>query len=245
MKWNFGIGTGFTSLKAEGSLGLNAGQFGPIVHDVDMDPDEFRDLLSTAFGFATYVSDGDWIISASFKKFKLKGEPEGPLPASVGGGTYTAEIDYKVTRGEFTVGYTIYRSRNAKFSLTPYIGTRYIKHDIEADVGVIQGQSNSPLWVSRQVDYNWTDFLIGGAIAYNLSSKWIWSASSDGGFGGSDDGSFSLLTGIGWRAMKHFTFSINYRYSTVSYENDFQGDPEWFLYDADESGAGIGIMYHL
>ncbi len=36
-KWHFGIGTGLARLNAQGDQGLNVGQFGPVVIDVDLD----------------------------------------------------------------------------------------------------------------------------------------------------------------------------------------------------------------
>ena len=241
-KWFYGLGTGFTFMNAEGDQGLHTPLFGPIQAEIDLDPSDFSDLMETAFGLGGYATDGTWMIQYSFGFIKLGGEPSGSLPAGAGGGTFTSDLFFEITIGEFTVGYTAYRSKDKKFSFTPYAGARYMKHELGADLSITQGATTSAF--SLNVDNNWTDFLIGSSIGYVLSPKWTWNAQADAGFGGSE-GSYSFKTGLSWKGLKHFSFSPNFKYSAIEFENGVKGDVDWYLYDANEFGGGLSVVYHF
>ena len=241
-KWFYGLGTGFTFMNAEGDQGLNTPSFGPVQAEIDLDPSDFSDLMETGFGLGGYATDGTWIIQASGGKIKLGGEPSGSLPAAVGGGTFAADWFFEVVGFQFTVGYTVYRSKNMKFSLTPYGGVRYSKHELGADLSITQGATTTA--VSRGIDNNWTDFLIGSSIGYLLSPKWTWNAQADAGFGGSE-GTFSFKTSLSWKPLSHWSFGPNFSFSAIEFENGKKGDADWYLYDANEFGAGIGLLFHF
>ena len=211
-KWFVGIGTGFTFMNAQGDQGLNVGGFGPVLIDVDLDPSDFQDLMESAFGLGGYFTDGTWMIQYAFGKIKLGGEPSGSLPAGVGGGTFTADLFFEITGAQVTVGYTAYRSKDMKFSFTPYTGVRYLKHDLGADLIVTQGATTTA--ISRGVDYNWTDVLVGSAFSYKLSPKVSWNIFADAGFGGTE-GTYSFGTSLPWRPLKHWSFSPNFKYSAI------------------------------
>ena len=51
-KWHFGIGTGLLRLIAEGDQGLHVkvGDIGPVLAEVDLDPDDFDDFAETFDG---------------------------------------------------------------------------------------------------------------------------------------------------------------------------------------------------
>lgn len=241
-KWHFGLGTGFTFMNAQGDQGLNAGRFGPIQHEIDLDPSDFQDLMETAFGLGGYSTDGVWMIQAAFGKLKLGGEPSGSLPAAVGGGTYALDAFFEITFGEFSVGYVAYRSTNMKFSLTPYAGVRYMKHELGADLSITQAGGTAAL--SRSIDNNWTDVLVGTSVGYVFSPKWSWTAKADAGFGGSE-GTYSFMTGLSWKVWKHLSLTPNFKFSAIDFENGVKGDADWYLYDANEFGGGLGVLYHF
>ena len=140
--------------------------------EVDLDPSDFSDLMETGFGLGGYATDGTWIIQGSFGMLKLGAEPSGSIPAGVGGGTFAADYFFEMTVGQLTVGNTVYRSKNFKFSFTPYAGVRYLKHEIGSDIVATQGATT--ITIVGGVDQNWTDFLIGSSIGYVLSPKWTW-----------------------------------------------------------------------
>ena len=98
--------------------------------------------------------------------------------------------------------------------------------------------------MAYQLMSGWTDVLIGTSLGYVLSPKWTWSAGADAGFGGSE-GTYSFKTGLSWKALKHFSFSPNFKYSAIEFENGVKGDSDWYLYDANEFGAGLSVLYHF
>ena len=199
--------------------------------------------METGFGLGGYATDGTWMIQGSFGFLKLGDEPSGSLPAGVGGGTFAADWFFEMTGAEFTVGYMAHRSTNMKFAVTPYVGVRYTKHELGADLSITQGVTTTAL--SRNIDNNWTDVLIGTSIAYALSPKWNWSAGADAGFGGSE-GSYSFKTAFTWKALSHLSLSPNFKFAAIEYVNGEKGvDRDWYLYDANEFGGGISILYHF
>jgi len=77
--WVFGLGTGLSALNTEGTMGFDTPTFGPIEGDYDLSPDEVRDFMESAIGFATMATNGQWTIKASFLKLKLGGDlTDGP-----------------------------------------------------------------------------------------------------------------------------------------------------------------------
>jgi hypothetical protein len=241
-EWHLGIGTGFTFLNVQGDLGVVTRDFGTVKAEVDLSPSDVSDYMQTGLGLAGYATDGTWMIQYAFGMLKLGGEPSGNLPASAGGGTYSSDLFFKVLNGRFTVGRTIYRSKDMKFSFTPYTGVRFIKHELNADFVFTQGSTVTP--VDRGVDHSWADVLIGAGIGYALSPKVNWVAGGDAGFGGSN-GTFAFATSLSYKVAKHWSLGPNFTFTAVDYENGEVGDADWYLYDASEFGAGIGLMYHF
>lgn len=235
--WHFGIGTGLVRMNAQGDQGLNIAGVGPILADVDLDPDDFDDLIQTAIGFGGYATNGKWMVQYMFASIKMGGEPSGTLPD--GSATFTSDLSFDVTTGHLTVGYTAYSQ--GKLSVQPFIGVRYLKHELGADVTVATAP---PTDISRSVDHNWTDVLVGTAINVALAPKVNWSTSFDAGFGGSN-GTFKFATGISWRFWKYMSIGPTFSFMAIDFENGEIGDSDWYLYDANEFGWGASFMFHL
>ena len=158
--WHFGIGTGLVRMNAQGDQGLNIAGVGPILADVDLDPDDFDDLIQTAIGFGGYATNGKWMVQYMLASIKMGGEPSGTLP---GGAAFTSDLSFDVTTGFLTLGYTAYRQ--GRLSIQPFVGMRYFKHELGADVSVATAP---PTDISASVDHNWTDVLVG------LPSMWLY-----------------------------------------------------------------------
>ncbi len=237
-EWQFGIGTGLMFMNAEGDMGLHL--IAPdesIQFEMKMDPDDFSDLTESAFGFGGFATDGKWMILYSFSNLKLEGS-ETFVHNGVGGDTtidFFTEFD--MTGGELVVGYPVYQGDSATFRL--YTGVRYTGHELTGGIsaaGVINGDWN------REIDEDWTDALIGFMADVRLAEKWGWSTRFDGGFGGSE-GTYFVSTGVNWRFHEHWSATLYGRYSAVDFENSTKGEDDWYLYDVDESGVGLTIMF--
>ncbi len=224
--WNFGIGTGLFRMNAEGDQGFNT-QLGPVKFEVDLDPDDFSDLTESAIGFAGYATDGTWMIQYSYVNIELEDK--------VSAGAASATIGFDITGGEITAAYPVYKS--PKMILGVLGGGRYTKHELSADVTVGATTLN---W---SIDNDWTDALIGLTLTVPLAEKWVWNNRVDAGFGGSE-GTYSGNTGVTWRFYKGWSSTLYGKYMAVEFENGNRGDTDWYLYDVDEFGLGLGIAYN-
>ena len=230
--WSFGIGTGIFRLNAEGDMGFNT-IAGPVEQDVDLAPDDIDDLMETAFGFGGYATDGTWIIQYSFGLLELEDDPSVVLPS---GATVSSKIGFDITGGEITVGYPIYRSTSLIVRL--HAGARYTEHELDLDHTI----DGTPV-LSRDIDEDWTDALVGISLGVPLAEKWMWNSKFNAGFGGSE-GTYFAQTGVTWRFLKHWSTTLYGKNTAVEYENGSRGDSDWYLYDVDEFGAGLSVLFN-
>jgi hypothetical protein len=238
--WVFGLGTGFSLLNTEGTMGFNTSAFGPIEAEYDLSPDDVQDLVETAFGFGVMASDGTWTVKASFVKIKLVDEPSGTLDADFGSLDWAAEVSFEITGAEVTVGRTVYRSAGGGFSFTPHVGVRYTKHDLGNDLTIDPG--GVPMTLAAAVEEKWTDFLVGTSFDFHLSPKVTWGTKVNAGFGGSE-GTYHAATALTWKPAAHWAISPNASYTNTDFENGTRGDSDWYLYDSDDIGFGLAVMY--
>jgi hypothetical protein len=235
--WVFGLGTGFSLLNTEGTMGFNTSAFGPIEAEYDLSPDDVQDLVETAFGFGVMASDGTWTVKASFMKIKLVDEPTGTLD---GGFDFAADAFFEITGAEVTVGRTVYRSAGGGFSFTPHVGVRYTKHELGLDLTISDG---IPTVLDADfVDENWTDVLVGTSFDFHLSPKVTWSTTVNAGFGGSE-GTYKAATALTWKPAAHWAISPNASFTKTDFENGTRGDSDWYLYDSDDIAFGLTVMY--
>jgi len=236
--WHGGIGTGLARMNAEGDQGLNLGALGPVQVEIDLSPDDFSDYMESAIGFGGYLTNGNVVVQFSFAQINLGGDPSGTLPS---GATYDGEWSFDITAGELTAGYPIYRHPQGKIVLQPYVGVRYLKHDLGAELIVVAETTTE---VSRGIDHSWTDAIIGAATNVGVSPKVRWVTRTDVGFGGSS-GSLAVATALAWTPLSWLTLSPNAFFKAIDFENGEKGDADWYLYDANEFGWGLAIMIHI
>ena len=231
-EWYSGIGTGLFRLHVKGDVGFHTNIAGPVELDVDLDPDDISDLMETAFGLGGYVTDGTWLIKYSVGVLKLEDDASTTLAS---GTTVSADLDFDVVAGELLVGYPVLSGDS--FTLRAEGGVRYISHDINLDVAV----NSTPL--NRDIDEDWTDALVGLSLAVPFAEEWSWDSHVNYGFGGSE-GTFGAQTGISWRFFPHWSATLYGKYTAVDFENGSKGDSDWYLYDVDEYGLGLSILFN-
>jgi len=212
--WNFGIGTSFFALNVEGDIGINT-QLGPSVTKLDLDFDDVNNAMDSAAGIAGFAKKGDWTINYALGRLKLEGET-GPRRLSFTAGTVDINIEYPLS----VAGLSIYG------------GLRYTDHEIDFDGPAIK----------RTIDEDWIDAYVGLAYVMTIAPDVTWSTRVDVG-GGESDGSATLNTGINWMFSKQWLATFYGKYYTIDYENGSKGDSDWYLYDNDEFGVGLGISY--
>ncbi len=235
-EWNFGLGTGPFLLNVKGDQGFHTDIAGPLTWDVDLDNEDMKDLRDSAIGFGGYATDGQWMIKYSFGKLKLEDDTSMSLS---GGGSASAELGFDITAGEMSVGYPMVA--NESYILRPYVGVRYLKHELSAHLTVADGSTK--MFMSQHVDESWTDILVGASLDVPFAQKFNWNVTTDAGFGGSE-GTYLGSTGITWLFAKHWSTTLYGRYMAVEFENGSKGDADWYLYDVDEFGTGLTLVYN-
>jgi hypothetical protein len=233
--WSFGIGTGIFRVNYDGDIGFDTATAiaGPVELDVDLDADDVSDVMETAFGLGGYATDGTWMFQYSFGVLDLEDDPRVILPD---GRVVSSDLGFDKTNAELIIGYSIYRDPSLIVRLEG--GARYTDHELDADVAV----DGTPV-LSRDIDEDWTDALVGISVGFPLAETWMWNNRFNAGFGGSE-GTYFGYTGITWRFLKHWSATLYGKYTAVEYENDSRGDPDWYLYDVDEFGLGIGVLFN-
>ena len=236
-EWSYGIGTGFFGLNIDGTVGVTTTLAGAVEAEVDLDAGDTMDLMESAFGLGGYATDGTWKIKYAIGKLELEGSKSTSLPAIAS--TVSATVNFEATVAEVIVGYAVIRTPSLIVSLDG--GVRYIGHDVSSQLVITGGVTES---VTRNVDESWTDGLIGGTVTVPFTKELIWDTSVNAGYGGSE-GTYFAQSGLTWIFHEHWSGTVYGRYTAVEYENGSKGDTDWYLYDADEFGAGLSILYHF
>jgi len=236
-EWHFGIGTGLALNNIDGTQGFNSLLLGPVKYDVKLDPQDFNDYTKTAFGFGGYATDGTWMIQYSYGKIQLEDKSSTFVPAF--NSTATADIDFKMTGAELTVGYPVYKTPS--FTVLVDGGLRYTKHEFNNSL-TVTGAINIPT-TSNEFSHNWTDVIVGASLNVPFADTWSWNSRANAGFGGSD-GTYLVSTGVTWRFHKHWSTSLTGKFDSVDYENGSQGESDWYYYDANESSLGLNILFN-
>ncbi len=236
-QWEFGIGTGLTRLNTDGIQGFHT-LAGPVEFDVELDPDDFDDLIDTAIGFGGYATNGTFLIQYSYAKMQLEGSESEAVPAI--NSTVSININFDITQAELTVGYPVYGTR----SLVIFVdgGLRYIRHEFDGSLSLKNAGGTVVASESEDFDHDWTDVLLGASINVPFAKKWSWNNRLNAGFGGSE-GTYLASTGVTWRFHKNWSAGVTGKYTAIDFENGSKGDSDWYLYDADESSVGMSVLF--
>ncbi len=213
-EWHFGIGTGFGTLALDGDLGFRG-----FKRDIDLDNSETSDLVESAFGLGGFASKGNWAILWSAGTLTLEDDDKG------------LEAEWDRVAVELAGVYSFVNSERNRLGVL--FGVRYIDHDWDFRLSGVSG--------SVEIDESWTDAIVGLTYTLKFAQKWGWASRIDAGFGDSE-GTFLVKTGLDWHFAKHWQASVHVKNMAVDFENGSRGDSDFYLYDVDETGAGLGIM---
>ena len=230
--WKFGLGTGLFGLNLDGTQGLHLIRINtPVEFDIDMNASDVMDIIDTFLGFGGYATNGTWLIDYSIQYLKLEdGE-------SYSGGPLTRfDLEFESSGLEIMVGYPVFTRPNMLVMV--HGGVRYTSH--EMDSSLVYNGTTYP----RNLDQDWVDGLIGISAKIPVSRTVSWDTRLNAGYGGSD-GTYQASTGLTWQFHKHWSTNIFGKYTAVEFENSTKGSPDWYLYDVDEYGLGLGILFHF
>lgn len=91
------------------------------------------------------------------------------------------------------------------------------------------------------VSTSWGDIFVGGRYAHGFGHKWVGSLRVDIGTGGSDFAWFGQAL-LGYKLSERFTAAAAYRLLSLDREADI-ATADYFQYDVNQSGLGIGLAY--
>jgi hypothetical protein len=230
--WKFGIGTGFMALNVKGDMGFYTPRGAP-KFDLDMSSEDIQEYLNSALGVAGYASKGDVTILYKVGRLELKNDSiSGTLPRR---GVVNGEASFTVTSAELDGVYNFAETGAHRWGALA--GVRYTKHKFETELsGAITG--------NRTTDHDWTDLVLGITHQVPISPTLKWHNRFDVAGGGSE-GAYHINTGIAWQFAKSWSADFYADYLKTKFENNSRGESNWYLYDAAEYGAGIGITYHF
>jgi hypothetical protein len=230
-KWKFGIGTGLFGLNLDGTIGMDIPLLGGAQKiDIDMDSSDVRDVMDTAFGFGGYATNGTWLIDYSLVYLRL--EDRGSDSSH---GIDSAKFKYEASGFELLAGYPVLR--NANIILYLHGGVRYTRHESRVNVTI------SGTHYTSKIDEDWVDGVIGVSANIPVAETVMWNNRITAAYGGSD-GTYSVNSGLAWRFHKNWSTSLYGKFTAVEFENRSKGSSDWYLYDVNEFGAGVNILFH-
>ena len=232
--WEFSVGTGITALNMEGDLGIGNSN-GSAKSEFDLDFDDILDLNETSGGLALGARKDKWSFKLSGSYMELEGD-EGDdndvFDSGLGEVLTQYDINFTKSFANFNVGYTFFN--NQKHQWRAIASIRYYKHEWELKAPI------DDVITRVDTENDWTDGYIGAGYTYRINDQLVWDTSVDAGAGDSDL-SYSANTSLLWSFAEHWVVSVYAQGLTIDYEENSEGDNDWYLYDADEFGVGVGI----
>ncbi|MGC6455610.1 MAG: hypothetical protein ACON39_07910 [Coraliomargaritaceae bacterium] len=214
-EWKFGIGAGAGAFDIDGDLTL-ADNSG----DLEFDSGD----MESAISLQGYAATGAWIFRASVFSFEVEAD-QTPTP-----GVVLQDVNFEQTILDLTAGYKWVE--DGAWTITTYAGLRSVSQEMTGPA------------ITGDFDNTWTDGILGSSATYALNEKWFWSSALEAGFGGSE-GVFGANTGITWRFAMDWSASAILSWSAAEYEEGDAGDADHYLYDANLTKLGLGIVYHF
>jgi hypothetical protein len=218
--WNFGIGTGLSSLALDGDVGFGT-ESGGVIADMDLDNGDTADMFESAFGFRGFANKGPWTISFGYATLTLEDDDAG------------LDAEWDRAQAHVEVEYNFAVTGNHRWGVVG--GARLTDHEWEFQ-DKETGEKFKP-------DDDWTDAVIGLTHMVPIAKNWSWSSRVDYGFGDSE-GSFSAKTGVNWKPWEHWVFNGSLAYYSIEYgDEDDIADSDFYYYDVDETVIGLGFAY--
>jgi hypothetical protein len=235
-EWQFSIGTGIYFLNTSGDGGFHVDDLDiPVKFSTDLDSDEVSELLESAFGVGGYAKKGNLTIGYRFSYLELEDSVSAKLLDGSGRGTLKGT--FESTGAGIDVGYPIMNlGRNVIGAL---VGVRYTEQEYDLNY-----TDDSGTVFRGTIDDSWTDLVLGLTHALPLTPKLVWSSVADIAFGDTD-GTYHFDTGLLWKITPSFSARAYGSFISYDYENGSPGDSDWYLYDTDEYGLGITVLYNF
>lgn len=228
--WKFGIGTGFFALNMSGDIGFDTA-LGPVIVEADLDTSDISDALESAIGIGGFAAKGKWQFNFSFATMELEAGVSG---TGLMGVPVAALLNFEATVVDLGASYRF--AVTGKHAWNVLFGGRFIQH--EYNVGLTVGATA----LARTIDNDYTDAIVGIAHAYPFSEKVAWTNHIDVGIGDSES-QFKVNSGIAWQVAKPVLLNFYAQIQSLDLQTGSPGSSDFYLYDADEFGVGVGILF--
>jgi len=150
-------------------------------------------------------------------------------------------VDARVRQGIFEA-LLMKQSRNPASGLEYFAGIRWWDNDID----VVVNPAVLPGDISRKVDANWVDLVVGARWTRALNDRWKFQIKGDvGGFGVQSDFTSSLAAGAVYSFSDRYALDLQYKAMWVDYEDGSPGQPGFFAYDTVTHGPIVGFQFNF
>ena len=226
-EWNFGIGTGPQIIGVDGDV-----VFGTAKLDMNSSSSDIGDIGQNMLGLTGYATDGKWIIKYQIGQLTLG---ESGSIGTVGGLPFYADSEFDILSAEVTGGIYVYDRSFLK--VNTYFGFRFVKHKMDLVLsGNITGQG--------EIEDSWGDGLFGLGFEFPFNDKFSLDVQADVAFGKSEGG-IRGYTGIKYNFYGDLSATFFGRYNKVDYHSGNPASPNYYEYDANETSAGVIVMYNF
>ncbi len=162
-----------------------------------------------------------------------------PMAGAIIGTERVTDAEFEVTMLEGFLSYRPYQSD--KTSVDLFGGARYWDMDLDLAVtGPLLSES-----LSR--GERWADPVFGVRVIHFVSDRWFIPVRGDlgglGGAGKTSDFTWNIQGGIGFQPNKHVALVMQYKALSVDFDNDQQGTPNFFAFDAIQHGPLLGFVF--
>ena len=223
--WSFQIEPYLLGVTIDGDAGI--GRVTGV--DVDVDTGDVLDNLDLAFmGRFEARHESGWGMALDYAFMDLSNKK-----TSARGGVLDAEVSQGVFEALLVKGIP---SGDGQLDL--FAGVRWWSNevDVEFDPVLLPGT------VSRKIDEDWVDLIVGVRWKLPISEKWSFLVKADVGGIGSDF-TAAGTAGFGYEIRESMELDLQYKALFVDYETGTAGQPGYFKYDTTTHGPVIGLIF--
>jgi opacity protein-like surface antigen len=209
---------------------------------MDVGFSDILDVLDFSFMGAIEARKGRWgfLFDAQYMKLSDSATASRTGPGPIGA-TLTAEAEFEMRQTIYSAA-ALYRLSEGATRIDAIGGVRYMKLDVDADVGatLLGPLGGGSRFRSRSGSESWADPYVGIRIQHPLSDRLTVMGYLDaGGFGVGSKSTWQALAGISYEFSPSISGKLGYRYLAVDY------DDNGFLFDAKMQGAYMGLGFHF
>jgi hypothetical protein len=223
--WSFQIEPYLLGVTIDGDAGI-----GRVTGaDVDVNTSDVLDSLDLG-GMLRFEArhESGWGMALDYAFMDLSDDITGPR-----GGVLDADVFQGVFEALLVKGI-----QSGDEQLDFFAGVRWWSNevDVEFDPVLLPGT------VSRSVEEDWVDLIIGARWKKRISEKWSFSLKGDiGGIG--SDLTAAGTAGFGYQIGESMELDLQYKALFVDYKTGTRGEPGYFKYDTTTHGPIIGLMF--